>query len=780
MFRPVIQLGSTALAGCLMAEILLAQVVPDGNTNTTVNLGRNGDVTIGIAGAGRDGVSLNRYDQFNVPKPGVRLDNRREAARTIVNEVTGTTRSEMKGPLEVMGQRAHVIVANPNGIVLDGARFVNTGRVGLATGRITLEDRQIAPGVFQKNPVATVDGGVIEIGPGGLSGQMDAVNLIAHQLNIAGPVTNTSSREGSALKLVAGHSRTEFDSAVLPGNTSAAWSRSNAGKAGDDQSVLIEITRAGVLRANRIGIEVNGRGAGVRFAGAGYAGSRGFSLRSDGEVVLDDGQIEAEGATVELSARKLHFNGAEVSANRVAAQAAEDIEFQNSSFTGTGEKDAPRLIYFDAGRAFSDLDGHYVTDGLVQVETGTTLSFRGSDLRSEGNLWLSSGKTLSVDDAVMRARGNLVASAGELRFSGTSRQSEIVAEAGSLILSSTGDLVNQGSLLQGGTHIPDAMAPDKTRSAGAVTIKTGGDVINRSDDQLAVIFGAGGDVVADAGGDIDNLHGRFLANGGLDLAAVGTVSNRIELPNGQRAPIITQERRHGKRLWWTLGLKRERRYRLVYDFGTVRNSEHLGMIRGSDAVEISAGTRILNEGGQIQSSGDNVSLTAPIVETASVGSGRVELQRACVFACSYEGGGEILSYGGQIEAAKDLGIMAEDLVLNDGGALYAGQDVTIDTAQLDARASRIPTVAYRPGGLYNFWASRAAWVFLREQFGQIVAETGKLTLRSPAPARVQGGVLSAGDGMDLSSGQEIVTAPDMKRYTPGAIGWFRGIPLLKE
>ena len=62
-----------------------------------VTLGADGSVGVALAPATGNGVSLNRYDAFNVAPPGVQLDNRTTAARTIVNEVTGPNRNPDRG-----------------------------------------------------------------------------------------------------------------------------------------------------------------------------------------------------------------------------------------------------------------------------------------------------------------------------------------------------------------------------------------------------------------------------------------------------------------------------------------------------------------------------------------------------------------------------------------------------------------------------------------------------------------------------------------------------------
>ena len=113
----------------------------------------NGVPIINIAPPGTGGVSDNSFNQFNVGAGGVVLNNGISDSQTqlagqiaanplldgrpasvILNRVAGST-SMLRGPLEVAGQRANVIVANPNGITCDGCGFFNVNRATLTTGR---------------------------------------------------------------------------------------------------------------------------------------------------------------------------------------------------------------------------------------------------------------------------------------------------------------------------------------------------------------------------------------------------------------------------------------------------------------------------------------------------------------------------------------------------------------------------------------------------------------------------------------------------------------------
>ena len=114
----------------------------------------NGITLVNITGPTAGGVSRNDYTNFNVPQHGVILNNSYQMANTslagyvpgnanmmrgsasvIVNEVTSHNPTNMNGFIEVAGRKASVVVANPNGITVDGGGFINTDHAVLTTGK---------------------------------------------------------------------------------------------------------------------------------------------------------------------------------------------------------------------------------------------------------------------------------------------------------------------------------------------------------------------------------------------------------------------------------------------------------------------------------------------------------------------------------------------------------------------------------------------------------------------------------------------------------------------
>ena len=119
---------------------------PNGNVGfrPVVRQGTNAPV-VDISQPNSSGVSVNQYSSFSVGQSGVVLNNSVTggtsvlngtvaanpnlsggAADTIVTEVTSNVASSLMGAQEVAGQRADVIIANPNDITYDGCSFINS------------------------------------------------------------------------------------------------------------------------------------------------------------------------------------------------------------------------------------------------------------------------------------------------------------------------------------------------------------------------------------------------------------------------------------------------------------------------------------------------------------------------------------------------------------------------------------------------------------------------------------------------------------------------------
>ncbi len=103
---------------------------------TTVSKNGDGSETISINKANDINLSVNYFEQFNVGKEGVHIDNSEVKAKVILNEVTSKKTSSLEGKISVLGQNADLIIANPNGIDCYGCQFSGSDKVMLISGKL--------------------------------------------------------------------------------------------------------------------------------------------------------------------------------------------------------------------------------------------------------------------------------------------------------------------------------------------------------------------------------------------------------------------------------------------------------------------------------------------------------------------------------------------------------------------------------------------------------------------------------------------------------------------
>lgn len=114
----------------------------------SLDVAPNGVPIVDIVAPTAQGLSHNKFKNYNVNPQGLILNNSKVVTETqlagyisynknltgnnaslILNEVTGTNRSLLGGYTEVAGVAADVIVANPNGITVNGGGFIQIHRM---------------------------------------------------------------------------------------------------------------------------------------------------------------------------------------------------------------------------------------------------------------------------------------------------------------------------------------------------------------------------------------------------------------------------------------------------------------------------------------------------------------------------------------------------------------------------------------------------------------------------------------------------------------------------
>lgn len=574
----------TVSASALLAGMpaLAQQVIPDGGTVTQMGTPTaTGRPTVEIATPNASRISHNTYTEFSVGAAGLNLDNSaanpnmapsltKDFASTIVNEVTSSRRSTIGGPIEVLGHSAHIIIANPNGITVDGGSFINTGGVVLSGGTVSYAPSLTSPGMV--NAIVN-SGSDIEVTGKGLASAMPTLQLIANRIKVDGPISNSNPSPDADININAGDAQLTLDSSVSPSSTIRNWATKTKSGTGNSDEILVDVTPQGSLSASRVQIAVNAKGAGVSFAGTGNAAIGGFSITADGKVSVTGAKIQAE-KTVKIVGRSIDIGN-----NAAAQSTVSSVSGGVTLLANDGDINLEGQISGAQRPSADSSDPDYDPDAKGAVTMAATgdinLLSQSADrlaiaFADKGDLWVTAGGNVNNDTGRLLSNHNVLIDAG-----GAVNNTVDVVGA-----------VNGGQAVTRVVHGPNfffgLFGGHRSRH---VTTVTYGDL--RLPNQLGYIVGQGVFINSDSvtnTGEIDAQDGAMkittgsLVNGGVATGSMTTI---------RKCNIFFCTTRGGS---------------------TVSNTG--GKINASLSLEIDASLSIANNGGQIVSY-DNMILKSP-------------------------------------------------------------------------------------------------------------------------------------------------------------------------
>ena len=400
-------------------------VVPDqGKLGPKIEEARNGMTVVNINTPNDKGLSHNQYNAFNVDEKGLILNNANRpvntelagyimgnpnlvgpTANTILNEVTGTSSTSMNGALEVAGNKAHVIVANPNGISVNNGTFINASSATLTTGNPIINNGSVTGYNVQK--------GAITVGEKGLNASKTArTDMLAEAVKLNGKVWAQDAQ------VVTGKNAIAVDSSGKVTNTS---------KTGESSQVGLDVAAIGGMYANSMYLVGTNDGFGVNNQGILSAQNK-LTIDSTGKL-QNTGTIAATDANIttksleQMNKGKLYVDTAKITTDSV---------------TQTGNattKDAPVMI------AQKDLS----------IATKSIVNTDGSVIKAEGKLQL--GKTMDEKGTVSGKMDSVVNTASTIEF----------GQGGALLAKSVdnknGGITLKRVAVEGKEHVKNEVAP---------------------------------------------------------------------------------------------------------------------------------------------------------------------------------------------------------------------------------------------------------------------------------------------------------------------------------
>ncbi|HCM8004592.1 TPA: hemagglutinin repeat-containing protein, partial [Klebsiella aerogenes] len=732
------------------AAIVADNHAPGGQQPQIAN-SANGTPQVNIQTPSGAGVSRNVYSQFDVDGRGVVLNNShantstqlagmvagnpnlaKGEARVILNEVNTRDPSRLNGYIEVAGQKAQVVIANPAGISCDGCGFINANRATLTTGQVQYGNGQISG--------YDVNRGEIIVQGGGLdASSVDSTDLLARAVKINAGVW------AQELKVTAG--RNQID---------AAHSRTTA-KSADGSAlpaVAIDVSALGGMYAHKIRLVGTERGVGVHNAGNIGAAAGDVAISADG--ALSNSGVIQSAQNLQLSVKGDLHNQGQLYAGKDSVVTASATLTNDGMIAAQGDTriaaNALRSAQNSTLAAGLNSDGSTASSGALTLNSQSSLALNGRNMAA-GTL-TAQGRTVDLDNSrTSGARIVVSAATGDI----TTRDA-VVAASEKLQLAASGKLNNHSGLLTASQLELKAMALDNQQgviqqtgeddlrldfragldnrggeiasNSHALTLSTS-QLLNQNGTLLHT--GSGGMSITSEGA-LDNGEGTIAANGNIKLdadnltnhggkisAAQGDIqlTARHGVDNSQGNIIASGDiqlqaenltNRHGQ-----VGTAQRGSVNLTTS-GLLDNQQ--GTITAFDALGIQSAT-VDNRQGELQSGGNlNITIhnrgldnrqgqivSAAALEIAGVnlalantGGTLLAASKLSLDADSLSGDGEVLSQGdmsltlrqafhnaGRIIANGNLQWNLSGLGLINQGVISAGRALNIYAAKLDNR-----------------------------------------------------------------------------------------------
>jgi filamentous hemagglutinin len=412
----VVQVFAQLLAVMLIAELFIFTVpvmaaegitVDNSQTNKpTVDAALNGVALINLSRTDNHGVSHNKFTDYNVNSSGLILNNSTsagvsqlggaiyanpnyangQAASLVINEVTGSRKSNLLGYTEMFGKRADFILANPNGIVCNGAGFINMPRITLSTGTPVFDQ-----GLFRG---LNVPGGDISIEGAGLNAQnTDYFAIVTRMASLNGSLW------GRDVSIITGTGYYNYNDKVF------TQKEDPNGK----PLFAIDASALGSIYAGRISLICNEKGVGVRSDSNMLADASSIKIRADGTIELKDLQAAKDIDIATISGEIIQTGD---------AVAVDDLDYIATGIINRGSLTA--------------LQGDVDLTGRLDNQTGSIASGQNINIKTNGTLNNTNGRIILTDTT----EGNIkISGLDEINGSGSE-----IKSSGGIILNMTGDI----------------------------------------------------------------------------------------------------------------------------------------------------------------------------------------------------------------------------------------------------------------------------------------------------------------------------------------------------
>ena len=448
-------------------QISFAAAVPDAaapeERRPIVTQAENGVPVVNIATTNGAGVSLNEYSELSIDPAGLILNNGYTISRTelagwidrnpnlaygpaqiIVNQVTGPGITNMNGFLEVAGSKADVIVANENGIRVNGGGFINTDRAVLTTGRPEFG----RDGSLDRIRVA--EGAVSFEGKGIDARGANSLEVLARaeQINADVFAQNTTH--------IGGANDVSYDSlaaAPIEGT-------------GEKPTVTLDVAAVGGMYANKIRLVGTEKGLGVNMGGKLIA-TEATAIDADGTVHVTG--LVNSGGTAEVKADTVRLDeGGRIYGNDIAIKTDTLVNQRNEALEQKLQQEVALLKEkSDALDAIVRQDVTQLRSARAQRRYQLDITAATAAYEQQKEITETARTALEKRRAgAVAARKNLSVEAGEIKNSADS----ILYSGSDMTLNAKDAVMNSGARIESGGNM-HITAPTVRNENGAFSVQ---------------------------------------------------------------------------------------------------------------------------------------------------------------------------------------------------------------------------------------------------------------------------------------------------------------------
>lgn len=312
----------------------------DPNYRPTLLRSDNDIPIVNIRSINEHGVSRNQFGQFDIDNKGVVLNNSffntnsllagkidgnfwlaNGSAKTIVNEIYHAHPTVLNGKIEVAGQPANIIIANPNGLNINGAEFINAHQQILTTG--TVDYQQGQPTHIQvKQGTIQIDGKGLNTGQTQVSDKKRFAQLFSQMTNIQGQIIG----QDDVVQVIAGNNKISLTPEMTAQDIQAQGIKNHPSS--QTGQISVDIGQMGQVYANGIHIVSTADGVGVKQAGQ-LKAHQFLTLQADGKIV-NTGETKANGL-VEMIGGDIELGNSRIDAGAIHLQSTKgEVDWQNA------------------------------------------------------------------------------------------------------------------------------------------------------------------------------------------------------------------------------------------------------------------------------------------------------------------------------------------------------------------------------------------------------------------------------------------------------------------